>query len=86
MGVTRGQAEQAGETRETSTASVQVRVDKEEYISLRWAAAYWKARHREAVRREVDLKATMKSCGLAFVSWKAVCTVVEASVGRIDHR
>ena len=56
MGVTRGQAEQAGETRETSTASVQVRVDKEEYISLRWAAAYWKARHREAVRREVDLK------------------------------
>ena len=56
MGVARGQAEQAGETRETSTASVQVRVDKEEYISLRWAAAYWKARHREAVRREVDLK------------------------------
>ena len=26
-------------------------------------------------------RATMKSCGLAFVSWKAVCTAVEASVG-----
>ena len=23
----------------------------------------------------------MKSCGLGFVSWKAVCTAVEASVG-----
>ena len=26
-------------------------------------------------------RATMKSCGLGFVSWKAVCTAVEASVG-----
>ncbi len=56
MGVARGQAEPAGENRESSTTGVQIRVDKEEYISLRWAAAYWKARHRESVRREVDLK------------------------------
>ncbi len=56
MGVARGQAEPAGENRESSTTGVEIRVDKEEYISLRWAAAYWKARHREAVRREADLK------------------------------
>ena len=47
MGVARGQAEEAGENRESlqpaSTAGIQIRVDKEEYIGLRWAAAYWKA-------------------------------------------
>ena len=60
MGVARGQAEEAGENRESlqpaSTAGIQIRVDKEEYIGLRWAAAYWKARHGEAVQREADLK------------------------------
>ena len=60
MGVARGQAEQAGENRESShpvsPAGVQIRVDKEEYIDLRWAAAYWKAQPREAVEREADLK------------------------------
>ena len=60
MGVARGQAEQAGENRESShpvsPAGVQIRVDKEEYLDLRWAAAYWKAQHREAVEREADLK------------------------------
>ena len=60
MGVARGQAEQAGENRESShpgsPAGVQIRVDKEECIDLRWAAAYWKAQHREAVEREADLK------------------------------
>ena len=81
MGVARGQAEQAGETRETSTASVQVRVDKEEYISLRWAAAYWKARHRKAVRREVDLKSNNEKLRARIRELKADCTVVEASVG-----
>ena len=39
-----------------SPAGVQIRVDKEEYIDLRWAAAYWKAQPREAVEREADLK------------------------------
>ena len=60
MGVARGQAEQAGENRESShpvsPAGVQIRVDKEEHIDLRWAAAYWKAQPREAVEREADLK------------------------------
>ena len=60
MGVARGQAEEAGENRESlqpaSTAGIQIRVDKEEYIGLRGAAAYWKARHGEAVQREADLK------------------------------
>ena len=60
MGVARGQAEQAGENRESShpgsPAGVQIRVDKEEYLDLRWAAGYWKAQHREAVEREADLK------------------------------
>ena len=60
MGVARGEAEQAGENRESShpvsPAGVQIRVDKEEYIDLRWAAAYWKAQPREAVEREADLK------------------------------
>ena len=49
MGVALRQAEQAAENRASShpasTAGVQIRVDKEEYIGLRWAAAYWKARH-----------------------------------------
>ena len=53
MGVARGQAEEAGENRESlqpaSTAGIQIRVDKEEYT-------YWKARHGEAVQREADLK------------------------------
>ena len=39
MGVARGQAEEAGENRESlqpaSTAGIQIRVDKEEYIGLR---------------------------------------------------
>ena len=39
-----------------SPAGVQIRVDKEEPIDLRWAAAYWKAQPREAVEREADLK------------------------------
>ena len=60
MGVALRQAEQAAENRASShpasTAGVQIRVDKEEYIGLRWAAAYWKARHGEAVQREADLK------------------------------
>ena len=60
MGVARGQAKQAGENRESShpvsPAGVQIRVDKEEHIDLRWAAAYWKAQPREAVEREADLK------------------------------
>ena len=60
MGVTRGPAEQGGENRESppsaSTAGVQIQVDKEEYLGLRWAAAYWKAQHQEAVGREADLK------------------------------
>ena len=60
MGAALGQGEQGVENRESrqraSTAGVQIRVDKEEYISLRWAAAYWKARHGEAVRRRTDLK------------------------------
>ena len=60
MGVAQGQAEEAGENRESlqpaSTAGIQIRVDKEEYIGLRGAAAYWKARHGEAVQREADLK------------------------------
>ena len=47
MGVALRQAEQAAENRASShpasTAGVQIRVDKEEYIGLRWAAAYWKA-------------------------------------------
>ena len=56
MGVARGQAEEAGENRESLQPAFQIRVDKEEYIGLRWAAAYWKARHGEAVQREADLK------------------------------
>ena len=67
MGVARGQAEEAGENRESlqpaSTAGIQIRVDKEEYIGLRWAAAYWKARHGEAVQRKPTSSVTMKSCG-----------------------
>ena len=63
MGVALRQAEQAAENRASShpasTAGVQIRVDKEEYIGLRWAAAYWKARHGEAVQREADLKADL---------------------------
>ena len=43
-----------------SPAGVQIRVDKEEYIDLRWAAAYWKAQPREAVEREADLKSDNK--------------------------
>ena len=60
MGVARGPARQARKNRESSppasTAGVQIRVDKEEYIGLRWAAAFWKAQHREAVGREAELK------------------------------
>ena len=55
MGVAPSQAERAEESREScrpvSTAGVQVRVDKQEYIGLRWAASYWKALHKEAVER-----------------------------------
>ena len=60
MGVAQSPAEPGEESRESSPpaspAGVQVRVDKEEYIGLRWAAGYWKARHREAVQREAGLK------------------------------
>ena len=31
-------------------------MDKEEYIGLRWAAAYWKVQHGAAVEREKQLK------------------------------
>ena len=85
MGVARGQAEQAGENRESShpgsPAGVQIRVDKEEPLDLRWAAGYWKAQHRKRSSGKRISRATMKSCGLGFVSWKAVCTAVEARVG-----
>ncbi len=40
--------------RDSSTK--RVLVSKEEYISLRWAAAYWKAQHAGAVEREKQLK------------------------------
>ena len=64
MGVARAQAELSEESRElgqrASTAAVEIRVDKEEYISLRWAAAYWKALHGEAGRREADLRSDNK--------------------------
>ena len=33
-----------------------VLVAKEKYIGLRWAAAYWKAQHGAAVKREKQLK------------------------------
>ncbi len=56
MRVARGKAEPAKERRESShpasTADVQIRVDKEEYIGLRWAAKYWKVRHAAAVEIE----------------------------------
>ena len=60
MGVAPSQAERAEENRESlhpaSPAAIQIGVDKEEYIGLRWAAGYWKALHKEAVQREAELK------------------------------
>ena len=46
--------ESGGLTADGSTK--RVLVAKEEYIRLRWAAAYWKAQHAGAVEREKQLK------------------------------
>ena len=71
---------QAGENRESSTrlpAGVQIRVDKEEYIDLRWAAATGRPspRKRSSGKR---ICPTMKMLRARIRSWKAVCTAVEA--------
>ena len=85
MGVALRQAEQAAENRASShpasTAGVQIRVDKEEYIGL---GAGRRRTGRPVTGRRSKGKptssVTMKSCGLEFESWKAVFTVVEARV------
>ena len=41
---------------DAAAGGVRVQLEKKEYIALRMAAGYWKARHKDAVRREAELK------------------------------
>ncbi len=41
---------------DAALSGVRVQLEKKEYIALRMAAGYWKACHKDAVRREAELK------------------------------
>ncbi len=41
---------------DAALSGVRVQLEKKEYIALRMAAGYWRARHKDAVRREAELK------------------------------
>ena len=86
MGVARGQAEQAGE----NSGGPHTRCRQPGFRSgwIRRSTSICAGRRRtgrpspgkRSSGKRIS-RATIKSCGLGFVSWKAVCTAVEASGG-----